>query len=173
MIRRLGSHAGRKIVFGYDRYLSDELESYMAALAIHGEVSLAVDADSLHYLSSAQRVCEAMQADADEVSWGILCCGTGLGMSIAANKFRGIYAARCVTVEDAEMARSINNANVLCLAAKNPFETNRAIIDAFVQTPYAGRKLDQLETIAHLELESRPSPSVPVSPTLRVVRRLA
>ncbi len=173
MIRRLGSHTGRKIVFGYDRYLSDELDSYLAVLASHGEVSLAVDSDSLHYLSSAQRVCEVMQGDDAEESWGVLCCGTGLGMSIAANKFRGIYAARCVTVEDAEMARSINNANVLCLAAKNSFETNRDIIEAFARTPYAGRKLDQLEAIAHLELESRPAPSVPVSPTLRVVRRLA
>ena len=69
MIRRLGSHTGRKIVFGYDRYLSDELDSYLAVLASHGEVSLAVDSDSLHYLSSAQRVCEVMQGEDAEESW--------------------------------------------------------------------------------------------------------
>ena len=49
-----------------------------------------------------------------------------MGMSIAANKFRGIYAARCTTVEDAELARTINNANVLCLAAKHGFAHERA-----------------------------------------------
>lgn len=172
MIRRLGSHMGRRIVFGYDRYLLPELPSYLELLRDYGPVVEAVDADNLHYLSSAQLVCEALQADEEE-SFGILCCGTGMGMSIAANKFRGIYAARCISADDAEMARSINNANVLCIATKCGFAENRAIVDAFVRTTYTGRKLEQLETIARFELEANPAPAVPIAAVLRDVRRTA
>ena len=87
-------------------------------------------------------------------------CSTGMGMSIAANKFRGVYAARCLTEEDASLSRSINNANVLCLAVRSGLAANQQIIDAFMNTPYDGRKLEQLEYITCLELESDPAPSV-------------
>jgi ribose 5-phosphate isomerase B len=151
VIRRLGSLVGKRIVFGYDRYLSPDIDAYRDALSGHSsDVVEAVDAKHLHYLSSAELVCKAVQADPED-SFGILCCGTGMGMSIAANKFRGIYAARCMTVEDAELARSINNANVVCIAAKQGFVLNRAIIDTFVETPYTGRKLEELMYITQLE----------------------
>ena len=171
MIRRLGSHVGRRVVFGYDRYLLPELSEYLELLKLHGDVVEGVDLDNLHYLSSAQLVCEIVQSD--DQAFGILCCGTGMGMSIAANKVRGVYAARCMTAEDAEMSRAINNANVLCIAAKSGFALNRAIIDTFVRTVYSGRKLEQLETIAHLELEAHPAPSVPIAAALRDQRRTA
>jgi len=171
MIRRLGSHVGRRVVFGYDRYLLPELPEYLELLRLHGDVVEAVDTEQLHYLSSAQLVCEMVQSD--EQSFGILCCGTGMGMSIAANKFRGIYAARCMTAEDAEMSRAINNANVVCIAAKSGFALNRSIIDTFIRTTYSGRKLEQLETIAHFELEASPAPSVAIAATLRDQRRTA
>lgn len=153
MIRRLGSLVGKRIVFGYDRYLLPDIEAYRGAIAAPvqgGSVVEAVDASHLHYLSSAELVCRTVQDDPEE-SFGVLCCGTGMGMSIAANKFRGIYAARCMSVEDAELARSINNANVLCIAAKQGFVLNRAIIDAFVSTAYTGRKLEELQYITQLE----------------------
>ncbi len=149
MIRRLGALRGKRIIFGYDRYLLPDLEDYRGALAAHGEVLELVDTGHIHYLSSAELVCRAVQAD-DE-AFGVLCCGTGMGMSIAANKFETIYAARCTTAEDAEMARQINNANVLCIASKLGLSTNRAIIDAFALTPYTGRKLDELEYITQFE----------------------
>jgi ribose 5-phosphate isomerase B len=171
MIRRLGSHIGRRIVFGYDRYLLPELPAYLELLRGYGMVDEAVDGDNLHYLSSAQLVCEAVQSDPE--SFGVLCCGTGMGMSIAANKFRGIYAARCMTAEDAELSRAINNANVVCIASKSGFAANRGIVDTFVRTTYTGRKLEQLETIARFELEASPAPSVPIAAALRDVRRTA
>ncbi len=163
MIRRLGSHAGKRIYFGYDRYIRPELITYRDAIGRHGELVDAVDEGQLHYLTSAELVCTAVQADAE--SFGVLCCGTGMGMSIAANKFHGIYAARCMSVEDAELARTINNSNVLCLAAKQGFELNQLIIDTFARTAYTGRKLDELELITRFE--GAPAPS------LRVVRRTA
>lgn len=149
MIRRLGSHSGRRIVFGYDRYLAPELIEYRGLLARHGAVVEAVDRERLHYLNSAEIACREIQAEPN--SFGILVCGTGMGMSIAANKFRGIYAARCTSVDDAELARTINNANVLCLAAKFGFAHNAAIIEAFIRTPYTGRKLEELEYITEIE----------------------
>ncbi|HEY5922534.1 MAG TPA: RpiB/LacA/LacB family sugar-phosphate isomerase [Kofleriaceae bacterium] len=126
----------------------------------------AVDSDRLHYLSSAELVCREVQDEPD--SFGILICGTGMGMSIAANKFRGIYAARCTTVDDAEASRTINNANVLCLAAKMGFAHNAQIIEAFIRTPYTGRKLEELEYITEIETSS-----VSVGAARSIVRRTA
>ncbi len=168
MIRRLGPLTGKRIYFGYDRYVLTELGRYQEALAPHGQLIERVDPDDLHYLKSASLTCSLLQDD--QLGFGVLCCYTGMGMSIAANKFRGVYAARCVTVEDAELARTVNNANVLCLAAQSGLELNRAIIDAFVSTPYAGRKIDQLEGITTLEMETPPAAPVFAA---RNVRRFA
>jgi ribose 5-phosphate isomerase B len=150
VIRRLGSLVGKRVVFGYDRYLLPDIDGYRDVLSARNVLVEAVDRNHLHYLSSAELVCKAVQADPEE-SLGVLCCGTGMGMSIAANKFRGIYAARCMSGEDSELARSINNANVLCIAAKQGLVLNRAIIEAFLETPYTGRKLEELQNITQLE----------------------
>jgi ribose 5-phosphate isomerase B len=88
-------------------------------------------------------------------------------MSIAANKFDSIYAARCTSAEDAELARQINNANVLCIASKLGLETNRAIIDMFALTPYTGRKLDELEYITQFEQPQFQHAPVSISKQLR------
>lgn len=174
VIRRLGSHVGKRIYFGYDRYIAPILSTYRDALSAFGTVVEPVDHNELHYLSSAELVCTAVRADPD--SFGILCCGTGMGMSIAANKFRDIYAARCMTVEDAEMARTINNSNVLCIAARTDLANNTTIISAFAHTAYTGRKLDELERITQFETaEAPPLRAVPAARyvVLDVVRRTA
>ena len=160
VIRRLGSHTNRRIYFGYDRYVLPDLEGYLAVMKERHhttEVICAVDVNYLHYLTSAELVCTALQADPDAI--GILCCGTGLGMSIAANKFRGIYAARCTTVDDAESCRMINNSNVLCLGAKYGFDLNKKIIGSFLSAPYTGRKLEELEYITSFETVDPAAPA--------------
>ncbi len=78
-------------------------------------------------------------------------------MSIAANKFRGIYAGRCITTDDAELARVINNSNMLCIASNSGLAMNAEIVDTFMRTAFDGRKLDQLEYIVELELEQESS----------------
>lgn len=156
MIRRYGSHTGRRIYFGYDRYVLPELDAYLQIMSAKAEVICAVDRNYLHYLTSAELVCSAIQTDPDSI--GVLCCGTGLGMSIAANKFRGIYAARCTTAEDAEQCRTINNANVLCLGAKFGLLTNKDIITAFVTAAYTGRKIEELEYITRFERDPNDLP---------------
>ena len=168
VIRRFGSHTGRRIYFGYDRYVLPDLEAYLAIMSAKAEVICAVDRNYLHYLTSAELVCSAIQADPESV--GILMCGTGMGMSIAANKFTGIYAARCTSIVDAELSRTINNANVLCIAANSGVEHNRPIIEAFALTAFTGRKLDELEYIT--QFEQLPGPSK-LAVKARALRRTA
>ncbi len=158
MIRQLGSHTGKQVIFGFDRYLLPELDAYSAVLARFGTVMPTVDYESLHYLTSAHRVCTRVQENLD--SMGVLVCGTGMGMSIAANKFRNVYAARCMSAEDAEMARTINNSNVICLSSKMGLEHNTTLIERFMTVPFEGRKLEQLECIGQMELEREPAGKV-------------
>jgi len=70
-------------------------------------------------------------------SFGILICGTGIGMSIAANKVKNIRAARCTNKEDAYLTRTDNNANVLCISYNLDFVTTKEIIDTFINTEFS------------------------------------
>ncbi len=158
MISQLGTHQGKKIVFGFDHHLLPKLDAYLAVLGHHGQVQTAVHAESPHYLSSAELVCERVRGRSELV--GVLICSTGIGISIAANKFNGIYAARCLSAEDAELSRTINNANVLCLAMRSTLAVNAGIIESFMSTPYEGRKLEQLSRITHFE-SNREVPQAP------------
>lgn len=76
-----------------------------------------------------------------ENSKGILICGTGIGMSIAANRYKGIRAALCRDVKDAEMARKHNDANVLVLSGDFT-KGNQAekIVDVFFKTSFSGEQ---------------------------------
>ena len=156
MIDQLGAHVGKRIVFGYDRHLLPELAGYVAHLSAYGIVVTGGDDEPLHYLSAAERVCRRVRGRSDAV--GVLACKTGIGVSIAANKFGGVYAARCLSVADAEMARTINNANVLCLAVGAGAALNAAIVDAFMRTPYQGRKLDELAGLLRFERLTKDGP---------------
>ena len=70
---------------------------------------------------------------------GVLVCGTGIGMAIAANKVDGIRAANVTTPEFAQLAREHNDANVVTVSGRFVApETNEAILDAFLSTPFAG-----------------------------------
>src|SRR5262245_7493489 len=153
MIEQLGAHVGKRIVFGYDRHVLPEVGEYVAQLAAYGIVVTDTDPQRLHYLSSAERVCRRVRERSDAV--GVLACMTGIGVSIAANKFGGVYAARCLSVADAELARTINNANVLCLAVSSGAALNAAIVDAFMRTPYQGRKLDELAGLRRFERQTK------------------
>src|SRR5690606_29196875 len=78
-IRRLGSYAGTRVFFGYDRYLLPEIVDYREVLSSHGEVVEPIDVAHLHYLTSAELVCKAIQDDVVDGQdvFGILICGTG------------------------------------------------------------------------------------------------
>jgi RpiB/LacA/LacB family sugar-phosphate isomerase len=161
MITQLGDHRGKQLVFGHDRHLDAELPAYLEVLRGHGLRARALERKTPYYLTTAARVCRRVQGRVDRV--GVLVCLTGIGMSIAANKFRGIYAARCLSVDDAASSRVINNANVLCLAAQSGLALNQLILDTFMGTPYEGRRLEQLAAITLLEVETQ----VPLVPVIR------
>ena len=91
-------------------------------------------ADSADYPDYAVKVAKAVAAN--EFRWGIIVCGTGIGVSIVANKVAGIRAANCVTVEMAKLAREHNNANVLTIGQRIvPWENVPDIITTFLNTP--------------------------------------
>jgi len=74
-------------------------------------------------------------------SFGILICKTGVGMSIAANRFQGIFAALCTTKDHAIRSRQHENANVICLDSEFiDFETNLEIVKLFLNTPFSNEE---------------------------------
>ena len=73
----------------------------------------------------------------DKNNLGILICGNGIGMSIAANKVKGIRAARAVTVDDAFKAKNHNGANIIALSAEVDLATTKEILDTFLITKSA------------------------------------
>lgn len=89
----------------------------------------------------------------NQESLGILICRTGVGMSIAANRFKGIYAALCTTKEHAKRAREHENANVLCLDSEFiKQDTNLDIVKIFLETKFTNeerhiRRIKQINQI--------------------------
>jgi RpiB/LacA/LacB family sugar-phosphate isomerase len=149
-IRRLGTHVGKEIVLGFDRHLTEsEARDHVETLSQLGRVTVAPAIEGAHWIEIAARVGSLVAQSASRV--GVLVCSTGIGMAIAANKVSGVYAARCLTPDDGRLARTVNNANVLCLAGRAGLAANREIIEAFFTVPYEGRKLRELEAIGSLE----------------------
>ncbi|MBR6755208.1 MAG: ribose 5-phosphate isomerase B [Clostridia bacterium] len=94
-------------------------------------------ADSVDYPVYAKKVCTEITEGRCEK--GILCCGTGIGMSIAANKVRGIRAAVLSDEFSAEMTRRHNNSNVLCLGGRVINEEKAVkLADIFLNIPFEG-----------------------------------
>jgi ribose 5-phosphate isomerase B len=85
-----------------------------------------------------------------EAELGILVCGSGVGMSIAANRHRGVRAVVCSESYSAAMSRLHNDANVLCFGARviGP-GVARQLVEAFVQSPFEGgrhaRRVEKIE----------------------------
>jgi ribose 5-phosphate isomerase B len=108
---------------------------------------------SCDYPDFAQELCRRIVAG--EADRGILICGTGLGMSIAANRFPGIRAALCTTEFHARMSRQHNDANVLVLGGRiTGTELALAILKTWMETPFEGgrhqRRLDLIDTTADM-----------------------
>ena len=91
--------------------------------------------DSVDYPIYAYKVATAVSGG--EAELGILCCGTGIGISIAANKVKGIRAAVVSNAFGAEMTRRHNNANILCMGGRVTTEEDAVkFADIFLNTPY-------------------------------------
>ncbi len=121
-----------------------------AGLALRGEAVKVAEAaglevddlgpfsgESVDYPDYARQVAEAVASGRAKL--GILVCGTGIGMSIAANKVKGVRAAHCTTEFEARMARAHNDANVLCVGERVVgLGLGGAIVKAFLETPFEG-----------------------------------
>lgn len=113
------------------------------------------DTDSVDYAPIAAQVAHGVANGQAEK--GILCCGTGIGMSIAANKVKGIRASVCSEAYSTEMTRRHNNANVLCLGGRVIDEMKAVeLTKIFLETEFEGgrhqRRLDEITAIECGEL---------------------
>ena len=113
------------------------------------------DEESIDYAPIAVKVARTIMSGKAEK--GILCCGTGIGRSMAANKVMGIRAAVCTNEFCAEMTRRHNNANILCLGGR-VIDEEKAVTLAkiFLETPFEGgrhqRRIDEIASIERGEL---------------------
>ncbi len=113
--------------------------------------------DSVDYPDYAREVAhDVARHDSD---FGVLVCGSGVGMSITANKVAGIRAANVGSEQAARLSREHNNANVLALGARVVREADALkIVDAFINTPFAGGRHERrVDKIAQIEQEERSS----------------
>ena len=109
------------------------------------------DSNSVDYPDIALKLCNKLLAKEGE--FGILICGTGIGMSMAANKIKGIRAALCTDEFCARATRAHNNANVLCLGGRvvGP-ELAKSIVDAFLGGSFeGGRHQIRVDKLAEIE----------------------
>ena len=105
--------------------------------------------DSVDYPDIAREVAEAVARG--NFTQGILICDTGIGMSIAANKVRGIRAALCYDAFSARRARQHNDANILCLGTGSEPDVIHAIIEAYLGGEFEGgrhsRRVDKIKAM--------------------------
>ena len=100
------------------------------------------------YPKFAHKVCKGIAKK--EVDLGILMCGTGIGMAIAANKHRGIRCALASSVEEAKLGRGHTNAQILAMSHKEDIDLLRAMALAFIEESFYGderhvRRLQEIE----------------------------
>jgi ribose 5-phosphate isomerase B len=116
-----------------------------------GDMQLEPGDDFPQFAESAVR---AMLADGSEDARALLICGSGQGMCMAANRFKGIRASLCWDIEEARAARNDDDSNVLCLPARFVDAAQAlAITQAWLATPFAGaarfrRRIQQLDELA-------------------------
>lgn len=110
--------------------------------------------ESVDYPIYAYKVAKAVTSG--ECESGILCCGTGIGISMAANKVKGIRAAVVTNEFSAEMTRRHNNANILCMGGRISTEEEALkYTELFINTPYEGGRHDnRVSMITEIENET-------------------
>jgi ribose 5-phosphate isomerase B len=151
-----------KLAIGSDHAglaLKEEIKTYLESRKIAYEDLGTYTSDSCDYPRIAEKVCKAIlggQADR-----GILICGTGIGMSIAANKFKGIRAAACSEPYSAIFSKRHNNANVLCMGARvvaGGLAT--LIVEGWLNANYEGeRHQRRVDMITRLEQRNTVEPT--------------
>jgi ribose 5-phosphate isomerase B len=144
-----------KIAVGADHRGKALKEKVAAMLASQGHEVIDMGTNSSRSCDYPDVGFSAAKAVADgKVDRGILVCGTGIGMSIVANKVIGVRAALCTDELTAQVSRRYNNANVLCLAADVLREESmRRIVESWLETQFesGGRHLRRIRKIELIE----------------------
>lgn len=145
-----------KIGIGNDHAAVDMKKEVVAFLEEKGYevVNFGTDSkDSCHYPEYGRKVAEAVAAK--EVDLGILICGTGVGISLAANKVKGIRAVVCSEPYSAKLSRQHNNTNVLAFGARViGIELAKMIIEEWLDAEFmGGRHQDRIDMIMEIENE--------------------
>ena len=131
--------------------LKQELIGHLTAQGVQVD-DLGCGGEPVDYPDYAEKLCHAVLDG--QYERGILVCGTGIGMSIAANKIHGIRAALCADCYSAEMARQHNDANVLCLGGRTlGSELAKKIVDTYLNTPFSNAEhhINRIAKIKDLE----------------------
>jgi ribose 5-phosphate isomerase B len=123
-----------KIVVGGDHAAFIEKNKLVEFLHNDVEDLGPLSSESCHYPEFAIKVCQKVVS---ENARGILLCGSGIGVSMVANRFQGIRAALCRTPNDARLSRLHNDSNVLCLGCRmNSFEEITLIVTAWLNEKF-------------------------------------
>lgn len=130
--------------------LKESIKEYLEEKGIEYVDCGTNSSESVDYAPIAKNVCDKVVEDKDNL--GILCCGTGIGVSMAANKVNGIRAACCSDYFSAKYTRLHNNANVLCMGGRVVGAgLALELVDVFLNTGFEGgrhqRRIDQLTDI--------------------------
>ncbi len=131
--------------------LKEEIKKHLDSIGVK-YIDLGTDSEkSVNYPDYAAKLCREIQSG--NCYRGILCCGTGIGMSIAANKFDGIRAACATDCFSVRYTRLHNDANVLCLGGRVlGVGLALELVDIFLSTEFeGGRHVDRLNMIKEIE----------------------
>ena len=143
-----------KIALGADHAayeFKNSVKAYLESLGHEVEDFGTFSSESVDYADYGIAVGEAVASGRCER--GVVCCGSGIGISIACNKVRGIRCALCLDAQMAELSRRHNDANVLAMGARLiSFEQGREILDVWLSTPFeAGRHQRRIDKISLYE----------------------
>ena len=143
-----------KIAIGNDHAavaMKNEIKAYLEELG-HEVINFGTDTtDSVNYPEYGEAVGRAVAAQ--EVDCGVLICGTGVGISLAANKVKGVRAAVCSEPVTARLVKEHNNANIIAFGARIVgIETAKAILDAWLGAEFqGGRHQTRIDLIHKIE----------------------
>ena len=128
-----------------------ELIDYLTSLNYEVKDLSPNNYDTDDYPVFASNVAKSLQNN--EIDLGILMCGTGIGMSIAANKYKNIRCAKVSNINEARLSREHNNANVIALSYKMNMEELKNIINTFISTSFSNeeRHIRRVNMIKEIE----------------------
>lgn len=148
-----------KVALGADHAgfeLKEIVKKYLQKKGVEVEDFGTNSTESVDYPDFAVKV--AKEVAQKKVDWGVLVCKSGIGMSIVANKVKGVRAAVVRTVEDTKLARGHNDANLLALSGAFTTEAEaKKIVDAWMETEFeGGRHERRVGKILDLEKQRKP-----------------